>query len=153
MSLELKSLTRETEILRSRTFFTRVENKVKAFLTNLILCFFSIHTVVMANLCSMPLHLNIMREYINDAKVHYKTVINPMICVMNDAKVQLREKAAAAMSSWLEIVPIKFWFDNESISEVLGDAKKVNMKTTFLTWLSDKLKDQKKVPRIGLEAC
>ena len=60
MSLELKSLTRETEILRSRTFFTRVENKVKAFLTNLILCFFSIHTVVMANLCSMPLHLNIM---------------------------------------------------------------------------------------------
>ena len=94
-----------------------------------------------------------MREYINDAKVHYKTVINPMICVMNDAKVQLREKAAVAMSSWLELVPMKFWFDNESISEVLGDAKKVNMKTTFLTWLSDKLKDQKKVPRIGLEAC
>ena len=48
---------------------------------------------------------------------------------------------------------MKFWFDDESISEVLGDAKKVHMRATFLTWLSDKLKDQKKVPKVGLEAC
>ena len=87
------------------------------------------------------------------AKKHFKSVINPMIGVMNDAKVQLREKAAAALSSWLEPVPMKFWFDDESVSEMLVDAKKVHLRATFLTWLGEKLKDQKKVPKLGLEAC
>merc|ERR1739838_504108 len=87
------------------------------------------------------------------AKKHFKSVINPMIGVMNDAKVQLREKAAAALSSWLELVPMKFWFDDESVSEMLVDAKKVHLRATFLTWLGEKLKDQKKVPKLGLEAC
>ena len=36
------------------------------------------------------------------AKKHFKSVINPMIGVMNDAKVQLREKAAAALITGTE---------------------------------------------------
>jgi len=87
------------------------------------------------------------------AKQHIKAVVVPMIGVFADSKVQLREKAAAALSSWLELVPMKFWFDDESISETLGDAKKVHLRYSFLNWLGEKLKDQKKVPTIGLEAC
>jgi len=87
------------------------------------------------------------------AKKHFKSVVNPMIGVMNDGKVLLREKAASALSSWLELVPMRLWFDDESVSEMLVDAKKVHLRATFLTWLGEKLKDQKKVPKSGLEAC
>ena len=51
-------------------------------------------------------------------------VVVPMIGVLSDSKVQLREKGCACLSSWLEVVPLKFWFDDEAISETLGDAKK-----------------------------
>lgn len=48
---------------------------------------------------------------------------------------------------------MKFWFDDEAISELLKDAKKVHLRASFLTWLSEKLPEQKKVPVVGLVPC
>ena len=53
-----------------------------------------------------------------------------MIGVLADSKIQLREKGCACLSSWLEVVPLKFWFDDEAISETLSDAKKDRLNLT-----------------------
>lgn len=62
------------------------------------------------------------------AKQHIKTLLVPLIMVFADSKVQLREKAAACLSAWLELVPMKFWFDDDAIAETLADAKKVHLR-------------------------
>ena len=67
--------------------------------------------------------------------------------------LQIRDKAMGALSSWLELVPLKFWFDDEAISETLKDVKKVHLRANFLPWLGEKLPLEKKVNPIGLEAC
>ena len=87
------------------------------------------------------------------SKQHIKTMLVPMINVCADSKVQIRDKGLGALSSWLELVPFKLWFDDEAVSETLKDAKKVHLRASFLTWLGEKLPEQKRIPAIGLEAC
>ena len=87
------------------------------------------------------------------SKPHIKTVLIPLIHAMADSKVQIREKVAGALASWLEVVPMKFWFDDEAVSETLKDAKKVHLRASFLTWLAEKMPEQKKIPQAGLAAC
>ena len=87
------------------------------------------------------------------ARTHVKAFVVPLIAALNDSKVQIREKGSAALSAWHELVPLKFWFDDEAIAGTLGDAKKTHLRYTFLDWLADKLPDEKKIPKASIEAC
>ena len=87
------------------------------------------------------------------ATTRVKAFVVPLIAALNDSKVQIREKGAGALSAWHELVPLKFWFDDEAIAGTLGDAKKIHLRYTFLGWLADKLPDEKKIPKASIEAC
>ena len=86
------------------------------------------------------------------AKKHVKTAVVPLIGVMADAKVQLREKAAAALSSWLELVPMKLWFDDEAISAT-PPRQESPSQSHFPPMARRETQGTEKVPKAGLEPC